>query len=81
VALVIKGRLVPMAADPQVSPDPFAAFRGRVWIRDDGVVEAVTRGTTAGPAGFEDAPTVDVGPSLVFPGLVDLQLMDNGRKS
>jgi 5-methylthioadenosine/S-adenosylhomocysteine deaminase len=72
VALVVRGRLVPMASDPQVSPDPFDAFRGRVWIRDDGVVQAVTRGTTAGPPGFQNAPTVDVGPSLVFPGLVDL---------
>jgi 5-methylthioadenosine/S-adenosylhomocysteine deaminase len=72
VALVIRGRLVPMASDPQVSTDPFAAFRGRVWIGDDGAVKAVTAGTKAGPAGFETAATVDVGPSLVFPGLVDL---------
>jgi 5-methylthioadenosine/S-adenosylhomocysteine deaminase len=72
VALVVRGRLVPLASDTQVSPDPFAAFRGRVWIGDDGVVAAVTRGTAAGPAGFEGAPVVDVGTSLVFPGLVDL---------
>jgi 5-methylthioadenosine/S-adenosylhomocysteine deaminase len=72
VALVVGGRLVPLASDPQVSPDPFAAFRGRVWIGDDGVVAAVTRGTAAGPPGFEGAPTVDVGGSLVLPGLVDL---------
>jgi cytosine/adenosine deaminase-related metal-dependent hydrolase len=72
VALVVRGRLVPLASDTQVSSDEFAAFRGRVWIGDDGVVAAVTRGTAAGPAGFEGAPTVDVGTSLVFPGLVDL---------
>jgi 5-methylthioadenosine/S-adenosylhomocysteine deaminase len=72
LALVVRGRLVPLASDPQVSADPFAAFRGRVWIGDDGVVVAVTRGTAAGPPGFEGAPTVDVGSSLVFPGLVDL---------
>jgi 5-methylthioadenosine/S-adenosylhomocysteine deaminase len=72
LALVVRGRLVPLASDQQVSADPFAAFRGRVWIGDDGVVVAVTRGTAAGPPGFESAPTVDVGSSLVFPGLVDL---------
>jgi 5-methylthioadenosine/S-adenosylhomocysteine deaminase len=72
VALVIRGRLVPMASDPAVSQDPLARFRGRVWIGDDGVVKAVTRGTKAGPPGFEAAPVVDVGSSLVFPGLVDL---------
>jgi 5-methylthioadenosine/S-adenosylhomocysteine deaminase len=72
VALVIRGRLVPMASDPQVSADPLGRFRGGVWIGDDGVVQAVTRGTRAGPPGFEAAPVVDVGSSLVFPGLVDL---------
>jgi 5-methylthioadenosine/S-adenosylhomocysteine deaminase len=72
VALVIRGRLVPMASDPAVSPDPLARFRGRVWIGDDGVVQAVTRGTKAGPPGFQAAPVVDVGGSLVFPGLIDL---------
>jgi 5-methylthioadenosine/S-adenosylhomocysteine deaminase len=72
VALVIRGRLVPMASDPQVAPDQLASFRGRVWIGDDGVVQAVTRGTRAGPPGFEAAPVVDVGSALVLPGLVDL---------
>jgi 5-methylthioadenosine/S-adenosylhomocysteine deaminase len=72
VALVIRGRLVPMASDPAVSPDQKARFRGRVWIGDDGLIKAVTKGTKAGPPGFEAAPEVDVGSSLVFPGLVDL---------
>jgi 5-methylthioadenosine/S-adenosylhomocysteine deaminase len=72
VALVIRGRLVPMASDPAVSPDREARFRGRVWIGDDGLIKAVTKGTKAGPPGFEAAPVVDVGSSLVFPGLVDL---------
>src|SRR6266540_7231224 len=72
VALVIRGRLVPMASDQAVGPDPLARFRGRVWIGDDGVVKAVTRGTKARPPGFDAAPVVDVGSSLVFPGLVDL---------
>jgi 5-methylthioadenosine/S-adenosylhomocysteine deaminase len=72
VALVVKGRLVPLASDPQVSSDPFATFRGQLWIGDDGVVAAVTRGAAAGPPGLEDAQRLDVGTSLVFPGLVDL---------
>jgi 5-methylthioadenosine/S-adenosylhomocysteine deaminase len=72
VALVIRGRLVPMASDPAVSTDEEARFRGRLWIGDDGLIKAVTRGTKAGPPGFESAPVVDVGSSLVFPGLVDL---------
>jgi cytosine/adenosine deaminase-related metal-dependent hydrolase len=72
VALVIRGRLVPMASDPQVAPDQLASFRGRVWVGDDGVIQAVTKGTKAGPPGFEAAPVVDVGGALVLPGLVDL---------
>jgi 5-methylthioadenosine/S-adenosylhomocysteine deaminase len=72
VALVIRGRLVPMASDPAVSTDPLARFRGRVWIGDDGLIKAVTRSTKPGPPGFEAAPVVDVGSSLVFPGLIDL---------
>jgi 5-methylthioadenosine/S-adenosylhomocysteine deaminase len=72
MALVIKGRVVPMAADTTVSPNPLDHFTGRVWIGDDGAIAAVTRGRKAGPAGFETAPVVDVGSSLVFPGLIDL---------
>ena len=52
--------------------DPAAAFRGRVWIGDDGLIAAVTKGTAKGPPGFDTAPAVDVGTSLVLPGLVDL---------
>jgi 5-methylthioadenosine/S-adenosylhomocysteine deaminase len=68
----IKGRVVPMASDPSVAPDTSAAFAGRVWIADDGTVAAVTRGRAAGPAGSADALVVDVGTSLVIPGLIDL---------
>ena len=58
---------MPLAAD-----DPLAAFKGRLWIDDDGVIAAVTKGQRAGPDGFDDAPVVDVGTSLVLPGLIDL---------
>jgi 5-methylthioadenosine/S-adenosylhomocysteine deaminase len=72
VALVIRGRLVPMASDPSVATDPLARFRGRVWIGDDGVIQAVTRSTKPGPPGLEAAPVLDVGSALVVPGLIDL---------
>ena len=72
MALVVCGRIVPMANDPVVAPDESAAFRGRVWIGDDGLVTAVSRGRAAGPAGFPDAPVVEVGDDLVLPGLIDL---------
>src|SRR5690349_20353028 len=72
MTMVIKGRLVPMASDPAVASDELAVFNGRVWIGDDGLVKAVTKSDKAGPPGFENAVTVDVGSSLVFPWLVDL---------
>ena len=68
----IKGRIVPMASDAGVATSETAAFRGRVWIGDDGRVAAVTRGRRKGPAGSDGAREVDVGDALVLPGLVDL---------
>lgn len=72
MALVVRGRIVPMSNDVRVAPDDLVAFRGRVWIGDDGLVAAVTRGRAAGPTDFPAAPTVDVGDALVLPGLIDL---------
>ncbi|MEV0155744.1 amidohydrolase family protein [Micromonospora sp. NPDC050686] len=72
MALVIAGRVVPMTCDPTVAADTSASFRGRVWIGDDGMITAVTRSRQPGPAGFDTAPVVDVGTSLVLPGLIDL---------
>jgi len=69
--LVIKGHVVPLAADTTVSAGALDHFAGRVWI-SDGVIAAVTRGRKAGPAGFEGAPVVDTGSALIFPGLIDL---------
>ena len=68
----IKGRIVPLASDHSVATTMSATFAGRVWIADDGTVAAVTRGSAAGPAGSTGARVVDVGSSLVIPGLVDL---------
>jgi len=62
----VHGRIVTMADSGP------AAFSGRVWVRDDGTIAAVTRGTAKGPAELRGAPVVDVGHSLVLPGLVDL---------
>lgn len=67
----IRGRIMPMStrhADQTAS----GAFAGRVWFGDDGRVVAVTHGTRPGPEGSEDAAVVDVGSSLVLPGLIDL---------
>jgi len=68
----IRGRIVPLSADRGVSPGELDAFAGAVWLGDDGMVTAVTRGRASPPPGFETAPVVDVGSSLVFPGLIDL---------
>jgi 5-methylthioadenosine/S-adenosylhomocysteine deaminase len=69
---VIKGRLVPMSKDAAAGGDQEATFSGRVWIGDDGRIAAVTRGSVAGPPEFVGATQVDVGTSLVMPGLIDL---------
>jgi 5-methylthioadenosine/S-adenosylhomocysteine deaminase len=68
----LKGRIVPMSNDPKVAASEDAAFAGRVWFGDDGLVAAVTKGTRKGPPGSAGATVVDVGSSLVIPGLVDL---------
>ena len=67
MALVIAGCVIPMNAD-----DPWAAFSGRVFIGDDGLVEQVTAGAAPAPAGFSKAPVVDVGDAFVLPGFIDL---------
>ena len=71
----IRGRIVPLSADRSVSPGELDVFAGTVWLGDDGTVSQITRvtqGKAAVPPGFETAAVVDVGSSLVFPGLIDL---------
>jgi 5-methylthioadenosine/S-adenosylhomocysteine deaminase len=68
----IRGRIVALSSDPTVAPNEAAVFTGRVWVGDDGTIVAVTRASQAGPPGSDDAAVVDVGSSLVLPGLVDL---------
>jgi len=67
VALVIKGRIVPMS--PQ---DPAAIFAGRAYLGDDGLIDAVAPEGASAPTGFDNAPLVDVGSAWVIPGIIDL---------
>ena len=68
----IRGRIVALSSDPTVAPNEAAVFTGRVWVGDDGAIVAVTRSSQAGPPGSDGALVIDVGSSLVLPGLVDL---------
>ena len=68
----IRGRLVPLSSDLTVAPNEAAVFTGRVWVGDDGTIVAVTKGSKAGPPGSAEAQVIDVGSSLVMPGLIDL---------
>jgi cytosine/adenosine deaminase-related metal-dependent hydrolase len=67
MALVIAGRIVPMNRT-----DPAAVFAGRVYLGDDGFVEAVMTANAAVPTGFANAPVVNAGDAFVLPGLIDL---------
>ena len=67
MALVVVGTIAALAAGAEDD-----VFAGRVWLADDGLVAAVTRGNAAGPAGFDNAPVVDAGTAVIYPGLVDL---------
>ena len=67
MAVVVAGMVAPLAPGEEAK-----AFAGRVWLGDDGTVDAVTRGRAKGPAGFSGAPVVDVGDAVVLPGFVDL---------
>jgi len=67
MALVIAGRIVPFDR-----ADPTATFKGRVWLGDDGLISAVTKGSVSTPPGFNGARVVDVGDAWVLPGIIDL---------
>jgi 5-methylthioadenosine/S-adenosylhomocysteine deaminase len=68
----IRGRIVALSSDATVAPNESAVFTGRVWVGDDGTIAAVTKASQAGPPGSDGAHVIDVGSSLVMPGLVDL---------
>ena len=67
MALVIAGRIVPLDR-----ADPAAVFKGRVYLDDSGTIDSVAPGNAAAPAGFVNAPLLDVGDAFVLPGLIDL---------
>jgi 5-methylthioadenosine/S-adenosylhomocysteine deaminase len=67
MALVLSGRCVPCDAN-----DPDAVFDGRIFVGDDGLVERITHGDATAPAGFSNAPVIDVGNNYIIPGLIDL---------
>lgn len=67
MALVIAGRIVPMSAS-----EPLAVFSGRIYLGDDGFVDAVVAGDGTPPPGFANAPVADTGDAFVVPGLIDL---------
>ncbi|WP_460459180.1 amidohydrolase family protein [Angustibacter peucedani] len=61
-----------MSDHPDVPTSRSGAFAGTVWIDDAGLVAAVTTSRQKRPAAFAGATVVDVGTSIVMPGLVDL---------
>jgi 5-methylthioadenosine/S-adenosylhomocysteine deaminase len=67
MALVLVGRVVALDLS-----NLNAASTGRVFIGDDGLIDAVSGMNGAAPAGFGAAPVVDVGDAYVMPGLIDL---------
>ena len=71
--LVLRGTVVTMR------PGGAVLDQGEVYAGDDGLIAAVTPGDPV-PTGFQDAPRVAAG-GLIYPGLIDIQLMDNGRKA
>lgn len=67
MVLVLAGRVVPCDSN-----DPEAVFKGRVFLDDDGIIAHIATGNGAGPAGFANAPVLDVGDDFILPGLIDL---------
>ena len=69
MSLILAGRIVPLSRDPAVAPTESASFRGRVYVGDDGRIAAIRRSRQTAPPGFGNAVTIDVGTSLIVPGL------------
>jgi 5-methylthioadenosine/S-adenosylhomocysteine deaminase len=65
LALVLEGTVVTFDANDRVL-DP-----GRVYIADDGTLEAVSPRDDPAPTGFDAAPRVATG-GVIYPGLIDL---------
>jgi 5-methylthioadenosine/S-adenosylhomocysteine deaminase len=67
MALAIKGTIVPL-----MKSSPKRAFKGRVYLTDEGRVKSRRKQTEAAPAGYAGVTEVDVGDAFVYPGLIDL---------
>ncbi len=63
--LVIAGQVAPMVGDVPADPR-----RGRVWMRDDAIVDVTFGERRIG--GFAGAAEIDVGDSYVLPGFIDM---------
>lgn len=67
MALVLAGLVAPLTPGHEDE-----THDGRVWLGDDGKVAAVTRVGQAEPDGFTDAHRIQLGTSVIYPGMVDL---------
>lgn len=67
MAIVLAGLVAAMAQGREDE-----THKGRVFLADDGTVTAVTKTGQAEPAGFTNAHRIDVGTSVIYPGLIDL---------
>lgn len=67
MALVLAGLVAAMAPGAEDE-----THKGRVFLADDGTVAAVTKTGDPEPVGFTNASRIDVGTSVIYPGLVDL---------
>jgi hypothetical protein len=78
--LAIRGRIVPLSADRVVGPGELDVFAGTVWLGDDGMVTAVTRGRTVptrrGELGYLRILSFDVDDHEAFVTEVDRVLKE-----
>jgi hypothetical protein len=51
--LAIRGHIVPLSSDPVVALSNATVFAHGVWVGVDGIVAAITRGSTAGSPGSD----------------------------
>ena len=67
--LVLTGQRVVTLGSPS---DHGAAQAAKIFINDEGVIEAITGSTGAEPTGYAHAAKIDVGNRWVMPGFIDL---------
>ncbi len=71
MSIVLKGTLVPLRKSK-----PRQTFDGRIFLNspvdDVGTIKALKKSGQNAPAGFENAPEVEVADAFIYPGLIDL---------